>query len=78
MVRVKPNTEFQVAKELRTLFQGDVMVTFGEYDIICRLTCDSVQELSHVIQQQVRKLENIIKTSTLIGVDEEENARGGV
>ena len=54
------------------------MVTFGEYDIICRLTCDSVQELSHVIQQQVRKLENIIKTSTLIGVDEEENARGGV
>jgi len=67
MAIVKRGSEHEVAKKLRKL-NGvtEVVVTYGLYDVIVRIEAQNLGQLDSLITE-MRKIEEIVETSTLIG-----------
>ncbi len=49
--------------------------TFGAYDIIAKVDCNGVDSLREAITWQIRKIERIRSTLTLMGIDGQEFKR---
>jgi DNA-binding Lrp family transcriptional regulator len=60
--------EFQKVSEINEV--GEVM---GFYDIIMRISANSVDELKEIITKQVKKTDKIFSTTTLVLTSSEEN-----
>ncbi len=67
MAIVRQGTEHEVAKSLRKMAGvTEVVVTYGLYDIVVRIEAENLKKLDALITE-IRKLQNIVETSTLVG-----------
>ena len=72
------NCEVGSAKEIANEFQkvsgvDEVKEVIGFYDIITRISANSVDELKKIITMQVKKTDKIFATRTLVLTSSEEN-----
>jgi DNA-binding Lrp family transcriptional regulator len=69
LLNVNLGKEEEVVAGLREV-EGvkEVYQIFGVYDIIVRLEAESTEEVRKVLQERVRKLDNIKSTLTLMAV----------
>ena len=72
------NCEVGSAKEIANEFQkvsgvDEVKEVIGFYDIIMRISANSVDELKEIITMQVNKTDKIFSTTTLVLTSSEEN-----
>jgi len=59
-------TEHDMAKQLSKINEiKNVMITYGEYDIVIEAETENVQKMDALIISQIRKLEKIRTTITL-------------
>ncbi len=59
-------TEHDIAKQLSKINEiKNVMITYGEYDIVVEAETENVQKMDALIISQIRKLEKIRTTITL-------------
>jgi len=67
MAIVKQGTEHDVAKRLREM-EGvtEALVTYGMWDIVVKIEAQNLQKLDALITE-MRKIGDIIQTSTLVG-----------
>jgi DNA-binding Lrp family transcriptional regulator len=67
MAIVKRGTEHDVAERLRRMSGvTEVVVTYGSWDIVVRIEAPSLGKLDALITE-MRKIEEITQTSTLVG-----------
>ncbi|KAG2480226.1 MAG: putative HTH-type transcriptional regulator [Nitrosopumilales archaeon] len=59
-------TEHDMAKQLSKINEiKNVMITYGEYDLVIEAETENVQKMDALIISQIRKLEKIRTTITL-------------
>ena len=67
MAVVKRGTEHDVAQRLRKMSGvTEVLVTYGLWDIVVRIEASTLGKLDTIITE-MRKIEEITETSTLVG-----------
>lgn len=67
LVRVRPTYEQRVGEAVQALEACDeIHPLFGEYDYIVKLDGKDHQELTRVILEQIRGLEGVAATKTLV------------
>ena len=67
LFKVASGTEREVCLKLidfDEVLQADIV--FGEYDVIARLSTDSLDSLEEFVSQKVRTVPNVLVTSTMI------------
>jgi len=47
---------------------SNVAIVYGEWDVIAKVTTNSIEEINSFVIQKLRPIENIEKTATLITV----------
>ena len=66
LVSCEPGSEFQMLKELSRIPEVvEAMVTYGMYDIICKLDATSLASLRDIIVNDIRVIKKIKETQTL-------------
>ncbi len=59
-------TEHDIAKQLSKINEiKNVMITYGEYDLVIEVETENVEKMDALIISQIRKLEKIRTTITL-------------
>ena len=67
MMNVKVGTDREVVSGLRRLKLVDrVYEVYGVYDIIVEVKADSMSELKETVNSEIRRLENVLSTHTII------------
>ena len=70
LITTKPGFERAVRKSLDSIkFVTDRWMLFGEYDLIARVQADDEFDLTRCIVEEIRILEGIDDTKTLIGAE---------
>ena len=70
LITTKPGFESKVRKSLDDIkFVTDRWMLFGEYDLIARVQADDEFDLTRCIVDEIRILEGIDDTKTLIGAE---------
>ena len=68
-----------IIEELKQILDSEsgieyyVQGVYGVYDIILKITSDSVDELRSMITHKVRKIKKVQSTLTMMVIDEQEN-----
>jgi DNA-binding Lrp family transcriptional regulator len=69
LINTNVGTEQGLLKELKKIDSvKDAKIVMGEYDIIATIDCETFPQLKNCINNQVRYLENISSTMTLMAV----------
>jgi DNA-binding Lrp family transcriptional regulator len=64
------DSENQVFRDLKKLdCVQEINATFGDYDLIAKIEADSIDYLNAIINQRIRKMNNVISTLTLLHVE---------
>jgi DNA-binding Lrp family transcriptional regulator len=67
MMNVKVGTDRDVVGGLRRLkYVEKVYEVYGVYDIIVEVKADSMSELKETVNSEIRRLENVLSTHTII------------
>jgi DNA-binding Lrp family transcriptional regulator len=67
LATVKRGTEHKVAEKIREMKEiTEVLVTYGLYDLVARIEAKSLGHLDKIVTD-IRQLEEIEQTSTLVG-----------
>jgi len=62
--------ERAVIEQLRQLdYVKEVAATFGTFDILAKLVSPTTSELNNTLSKEIRKVENVKGTLTLIGIE---------
>ena len=70
MMNVKVGTDREVVGELRRLkYVEKVYEVYGVYDIIIEVKAASMSELKETVNSEIRRLENVLSTHTIIVTD---------
>ncbi|MDP6234846.1 MAG: Lrp/AsnC ligand binding domain-containing protein [Candidatus Poseidoniaceae archaeon] len=70
LITTKPGFESKVRKSLDDIkFVTDRWMLFGEYDLIARVQADDEFDLTRCIVEEIRVLDGIDDTKTLIGAE---------
>jgi DNA-binding Lrp family transcriptional regulator len=67
LFKVASGTEREVAQKLiefDEVIQANIV--FGEYDVIARMTTESLDKLEEFVSQKIRTVPNVLVTSTMI------------
>ena len=73
LVQSKMTHEMEVMSELLKIDSvKEVKGTFGYYDILAKIETTSSQELTNIITKKIRKIKNVISTTTLSVIPEQE------
>ena len=63
-------SEDEVIEKLKQIESvKEVNGTFGAYDILAKLETSNIEELRNGLSQQIRKIDKITGTLTLMGID---------
>ena len=71
-------TDVQIIKEVKELLanQSDVKLeiqgVYGVYDIIVKLSSDNGEKLRSIVTDDIRKIENVQSTLTMMVIEEQE------
>ncbi len=67
MVNCEPDSERNVLDEMKLIeCIKEVLITYGNYDIVAKIETESVESLRDVIVHNIRKIQNIRCTTTLL------------
>lgn len=67
MVRVLPAMDKEVFLNVSNFKEvKDVILTYGEYDLIIKVNSDSLEDLDHFIFNKLRTAEGVAATTTLL------------
>ena len=67
LVRVKPSQDKEVYRQIKELPEvKEVVLTYGEYDLIVEINVNSLDELDSFIFDKLRVIEGVEGTTTLI------------
>ncbi len=67
LINCEPGKEPSILEQLQKIGSVvDVQETYGIYDIIARIESDNHSQLTNIISDQIRKLNNVNSTLTLI------------
>ena len=70
LINVSPGAEFDVYSIIKELeIVEDATLLFGDYDLLVKMTADSMSEIAAGVIQQVRVIEGVIDTKTLAGAE---------
>ncbi len=73
LINCEPGQEPSILEQLQKMEDVvDAQGTYGVYDIVARIESDSQSQLDNIISDQIRKLNNINSTLTLIPTEHEE------
>jgi len=73
LITCEPGQEPSILEQLRRIDNVvDAQGTYGVYDVIARIESDNQSQLDNIISDQIRKLDNVNSTLTLIPIDEHE------
>ena len=73
LINCEPGQEPSILKQLQKMEDiVDAQGTYGVYDIVARVESDSQSQLDNIISDQIRKLNNVNSTLTLIPTEHEE------
>lgn len=76
LINCEPGQEPAVIEQLQKLEDViDTQETYGVYDIVARIESDNQSQLDNIISGQIRKLNNINSTLTLIPTEHEEGLK---
>jgi len=72
LINVELDSEIGIQKKLVTL-EGvtEVYQVYGVYDLIVKVTADSMDKLKEIITYHIRKVDNVKSTLTMIIMEEE-------
>lgn len=71
MINVKVGTDRDVVSALRTFKCVEkVYEVYGVYDIVAEVRVGSMEELKDTVNYEMRKLENVLATNTIIVTEE--------
>jgi len=72
LINCEPGQESLILKQLQKMRPVvDAQGTYGVYDIVARVESDSQSQLDNIISDQIRKLNNVNSTLTLIPTEHE-------
>ena len=67
MINCEMGAEGSIADEVRSIdYVKEVLGVFGNYDVIVKLECPNIDEISQTIAKKIRKLEKVNCTTTLM------------
>lgn len=67
LARVLPAKDKEAYQKVRTFKEvKDVILTYGEYDLIIRVESNSLEDLDHFIFNKLRTTDGITATTTLL------------
>jgi len=67
MINVKVGTDKEVVNALRTFkYVEKVYEVYGVYDIVAEINASSMEELKVTVNSDMRKLNNVLATNTII------------
>jgi len=70
LITTEPGQEKNVRDKLETIeFVTSGWMLFGEYDLIARVQADNEYDLTRCIVEEIRPMEGIVETKTLIGAE---------
>ena len=70
LINCELGSEEQVILDLKTVdCVKKVHGVFGAYDILANLECNRLEELRQTIISEIRKINNVRSTKTLMGID---------
>jgi DNA-binding Lrp family transcriptional regulator len=73
-------TDVQIIKEIKELLanQNDVKLeiqgVYGVYDIIVKLSSDNGEKLRSIVTDEIRKIENVQSTLTMLVIEQQEKS----
>ena len=66
-------SEEKVIEQLKQIESvKEVNGTFGTYDILAKLQASNIEELRNGISSQIRNIDNVTGTLTLMGIEDQE------
>ena len=70
LLNCKLGSEQEVIEQLRQIESiKEVSGTFGAYDILAKLETSNIEELRNGISHQIRNIDKVTGTLTLMGID---------
>jgi DNA-binding Lrp family transcriptional regulator len=70
MIVSRPGEEKDLARDLAELPEvKEVWEVYGEYDLVVRVTTDSLQVLDSFVRQRIRRMSSVRLTTTMITVE---------
>ena len=72
LISTEPSAMVEVLKEVRAV-EGveEAEMVYGFYDIIARVNVDTMDKLKHIIAYQIRRINKVLSTQTLLVVQQE-------
>ncbi|QLH06311.1 Lrp/AsnC family transcriptional regulator [Nitrosopumilus ureiphilus] len=75
LINCEPGKEPLILEQLRKIENvSEIQGTYGIYDIVTRIESDNQSQLDNIISDQIRKLDYVNSTLTLIPTDEHESS----
>ncbi|MGQ9781356.1 MAG: Lrp/AsnC ligand binding domain-containing protein [Nitrososphaeria archaeon] len=71
LINVEIGSEADVLKALKKI-EGveQAFAVYGIYDVVANVKADALDKLNDIVTKQIRKIENIKSTTTMIVIDE--------
>ena len=67
LLRVLPQKDREVYYAIKELPQvKEIIMTYGEYDLICKIESNSLEELDNFIFNKIRTTDGVTATTTLL------------
>ena len=71
LLNVEPGAESKVLERLKSLnLVTEAYVSYGVYDIIIRLTADTMEQLKEAVSHKIRTTDEVRSTVTLIIIEQ--------
>lgn len=68
--RVIPSNEDEVLSKIRNISAvSEANIVHGKYDLIAKINVDKIEDLKNVVFEEVRKIQHLEKTCTLVVAD---------
>tara|TARA_B100001750_G_C15219688_1_gene452592 strand:- start:270 stop:503 length:234 start_codon:yes stop_codon:yes gene_type:complete len=70
LINVKPGSEmsvYDIVKELEMV--DDATLLFGDYDLIVKMTSESMGGIAAAVVENIRSIEGVLDTKTLAGAE---------
>jgi DNA-binding Lrp family transcriptional regulator len=73
LARVLPAQDKDVYEQVLALEEvKGVVLAYGVYDMMLTIETENIDELDHIVFNEIRKIKGIVSTTTLISADKEE------
>ena len=67
LARVLPAKDKEVYRKMKVFDEvKDVILTYGEYDVILKIESNSLEDLDHFVFNKLRAIDGITTTTTLL------------